>query len=403
MINTRSYKYIKYKNKVDILTNLINQNGGNIYSIDGNQQVEPSSILQRFGVFGQKHLSKIGLQQYATNKVTIEKCSAMGKKSTPADLINFAKTYKLDHTTMKECDGTRSIEECLNRVDPPFSSMNDLFIRSRKGLPLDDPIIRESSKTSFNIVSPADCYATMFENEATAKELWIKGKSFTLDNLFFGESPEIPTRKAFLSSLEITKSKKINSKYGVIIFRLAPHHYHRYHTPVNGRLMSIQKLGTKFLSVQPSLVASSNVYTENVRIILEIKTIANSIIYLAIIGATCVGSIVFASPEIVRPYYYANSLEFKENSTVQFSDADTSEKLKRFNEYLKTNIVNISQNEYLGNFQYGGSTLVCAYDTNVYSPSCKIGNIISDRTKIGRHETEIRVGDVVIVHSPKTL
>ena len=80
MNNIYSHKYNKYKNKVHKLTQLINQTGGNIYSIDGRQQVEPSSILQRFGVFGQKHLSKIGLQQYATDKVTTEKCSAMGKK-----------------------------------------------------------------------------------------------------------------------------------------------------------------------------------------------------------------------------------------------------------------------------------------------------------------------------------
>jgi hypothetical protein len=76
--------------------------------------------------------------------------------------------------------------------------------------------------------------------------------------------------------------------------------------------------------------------------------------------------------------------------------------LFRFNEYLKTNKVNISQNEYLGNFQYGGSTLVCAYDTNVYSGSYKFGKIISYRTKIGQHETEIRVGDSIVVYSPKT-
>ncbi|NDD54598.1 hypothetical protein EBZ39_12110, partial [bacterium] len=41
---------------------------------------------------------------------------------------------------------------------------------------------------------------------------WIKGKNFTPQKLIFGENNNFDF-----------------SKYCLIIFRLAPHHYHRFH------------------------------------------------------------------------------------------------------------------------------------------------------------------------------
>ena len=361
-------KFIKYKKKNKILENKIL--GGNIYNLNGSRIKEPTTLKQSFGLFAQKQLINFGLDLLPTTKFTKSICKKMGDNNKLSDIIKFANNYNIDYKTIDGCSNEQNIISCLKQSK--INTMNDFFIRKRSGLPNID-------FTSHDILSPVDCYATMFENESSAKQLWIKGKLFTLNRLFN-------------RSISFTN-------YGVIVFRLAPHHYHRFHCPVNGRIISINKIGNKFLSVQPSIVNSSDVYTENVRLIITIKCLNGSMLYMAIIGATCIGSIVINNFDIIEKYnkFYKTDLKI-----ISFNDIDI-DKITDLNIFLSENIINITQNIDLGYFQYGGTTIVCAYDNNKFNKSCTIGTLIYDRTLIGQHETELKVGDKVLVNNQEIL
>jgi phosphatidylserine decarboxylase precursor len=357
-------KYLKYNEKIKKIINEYNANGGNIYNLNGDDIIEPTTFKQTIGIWGQKQLIKLGLNELITYHLTKNTCKKMGENENIDDIVKFAENYEIDYKTMKNCSEEKTIKDCL--INTNIHTMNDFFIRQKDNLP-------DQDKLSLDLMSPVDCYATMFLNEIKAKKLWIKGKLFTLKKLF---------------------NLDISNNYGIIIFRLAPHHYHRFHCPVNGRIISINKIGTKFLSVQPSIVKISNVYTENVRVNITIQTNNDSILYLSIIGATCIGSIVISNINIVKMYNEHKNIIL---NNILFNDIDMDD-MKDFNNYLKDNIVQIYQNDELGYFQYGGSTIVCAYDNNKFDKSFTIGNILYDRTLIGQHETEIKVGDKILLN-----
>jgi phosphatidylserine decarboxylase len=73
----------------------------------------------------------------------------------------------------------------------------------------------------------------------------------------------------------------------VYIFRLAPEHYHRIHSPLKGTVKSVESVGGYYKSVNPILLDMIPVLQENYR---KIITFTNGIVLVAI-GATAVGSI----------------------------------------------------------------------------------------------------------------
>jgi len=73
----------------------------------------------------------------------------------------------------------------------------------------------------------------------------------------------------------------------VYIFRLAPEHYHRIHSPLKGTVQSVESVGGYYKSVNPILLDTIPVLQENYR---KIITFTNGIVLVAI-GATAVGSI----------------------------------------------------------------------------------------------------------------
>eukprot|EP00494_Astrolonche_serrata_P025982 UN26243 len=79
---------------------------------------------------------------------------------------------------------------------------------------------------------------------------WIKGNRFTLPNLV--------TKKCW---------NKIKNPYkdgaSLMISRLAPQDYHRFHWPVSGKVKSITHIGGKLWTVNPIAINQIvNVYTE---------------------------------------------------------------------------------------------------------------------------------------------
>eukprot|EP00834_Sanchytrium_tribonematis_P005912 NODE_393_length_8140_cov_0.738341.p3 type:complete len:342 gc:universal NODE_393_length_8140_cov_0.738341:2050-3075(+) len=172
-------------------------------------------------------------------------------KSTQ-DIPKFIKTY---HINMNEYE------------NKDYTSFNDFFTRQIK---LEYRLLN-SNKMAFT--SAADSRCMVFNHPHQATDIWIKGNQFSISNL---TNPEIANQ---------FKHPQI------IIFRLAPDDYHRWHYPFNGHLTYIQSIPGTYYTVNPKAIHSPiNVFTDNHRIIRCFNTPFGPICEIAI-GALLVGSI----------------------------------------------------------------------------------------------------------------
>ncbi|KAJ6232770.1 phosphatidylserine decarboxylase [Anaeramoeba flamelloides] len=172
------------------------------------------------------------------------------------------------------------IDEILQPLEE-FKSFNDFFIRKLK--PECRPIYEKENPLV--AVSPADCRMCAFHSVAISKELWIKGKNFTLQKLF-----------------NETKDPVLAKKYAggsVLIARLSPQDYHRLHFPVTGTVEKIHPvIPGEYYTVSPLAINTDvDVYTENKRQIVELSTGEFGDVVCVWIGATCVGGIVLEVEE----------------------------------------------------------------------------------------------------------
>jgi phosphatidylserine decarboxylase len=84
---------------------------------------------------------------------------------------------------------------------------------------------------------------------------------------------------------------------------LAPHNYHRVHSPVSGTLRTIRHIPGRLWSVAPILVKYlPRLFVENERVVFDIETQAGHA-YVIMVGALNVGKI---SPAGLNPPFYSN-------------------------------------------------------------------------------------------------
>jgi phosphatidylserine decarboxylase len=361
----KKIKKSKLKSKIKY-----NQIGGtaSIINLNNENVIEPTIFQSKYGIKAQRYLPEFiidNVTKYITQHISKRK----SRKKDKSSIKDFINNYKIDYKTVDNCN-INNLDNCLEHFETP----NDFFIRIRKGLP-------EYNSISKDIVSPVDAYTTVFINELSSKKYWIKGHNYTISNLI--------------------DSSENHEHMTTIILRLAPHHYHRFHSPVNGQIISIKTIGNSYYSVNPDIVNSSkNVFNKNIRCIVKIKTITDKIIYMIIIGATCVGSIVFTHKNIINNcldktteenselYYKYNKNEINESKRCPTD--------KFFREIYFFNNLDIIQNEELGTFQFGGSTVIILYNSDDYNLYLK--NITENSNK--NIETELQVG-IILCNSIK--
>ncbi|KAG0203808.1 hypothetical protein BGX28_004049 [Mortierella sp. GBA30] len=186
-----------------------------------------------------------------------------------AQIAHFIKTYKLD------------LSELLQPDLSQYKSFNEFFYRklrpdARPVFDIDNPNI---------IVSSADCRLCVFKSISAATQVWVKGKSFSVENL--------------------VQDKALAEQFdggSIALFRLAPQDYHRFHSPVSGHIAKEPvKVDGTYLTVNPMAVNENlDVFTENVRKITVIDLEQgdenrnenfDQAIFVSI-GALLVGSIV---------------------------------------------------------------------------------------------------------------
>lgn len=244
------------------------------------------------------------------------------------DILSFVKFHGLD---MSDC-----VETDYNR----YATFNEFFYRKlRHGArPIEGP------KEPRIAVSPADCRCATFSTVDDATEFWIKGRNFTIAKLFNGN----------FDGYENTDLYNGN-QCSLGIFRLAPQDYHRFHCPVDGTIGNIKYIDGEYYTVNPMAIRSNlDVYGENVRTIIPIKTENFGTVVMIAVGAMMVGSTV---------------LTVESNQTVQRGDE-------------------------IGYFKFGGSTILLLFEKSKFTFDSDLLNNSNSSV-----ETLIRVGQS-IGHSP---
>lgn len=146
-----------------------------------------------------------------------------------------------------------------------FSSFNDFFVRHLK------PSARPLGQ---GIVAPADGRYRFIPNIQVADTFYVKGQQFDL--------------KTFLQDRELAHTF---AKGSLVIARLAPPDYHRYHYPAGGVASMPRFIPGPLFSVNPLALRQRLSYlTSNKRFITEISGEYGRMLFVEI-GATNVGSI----------------------------------------------------------------------------------------------------------------
>jgi len=171
---------------------------------------------------------------------------------TRRKIAPFIQDYGLDTTEFE-----KNIQE--------FTSFNDFFIRKlKKG-------VRPIQGT---ICMPADGRYLAFENIAKSDGFFVKGQKFSLT--------------ALLQDAKLAGDYQSGS---IVIARLAPPDYHRFHFPIDGVPGPSKLINGPLFSVNP-LALRQNIHrlTENKRMITQLQTTIGCLLMIEV-GATNVGTI----------------------------------------------------------------------------------------------------------------
>lgn len=245
------------------------------YVIDrntGEKSFESMSIYVRLGM----HLLYYGTAQEKalhwkkTLEMLQEESEKMGKEyDSPASKTHikpFIESFQLQNTLVQ-----------LKVPDPDkYPNFNEFFAREIRedARPLDDP--DDKLVTS----SPADCRLTAYPTIDLATQYWIKGVGFTLERL--------------LGSADLAQKFDGGS---IVIARLAPQDYHRWHAPINGTVRSVNLIPGAYYTVNPQAINEEgimDVFCENKRSVMLLDRVeTGSPVAIVAVGAMLVGSMKY--------------------------------------------------------------------------------------------------------------
>lgn len=219
-----------------------------------------------------------------------------------------------------------------------YSSVNDFFARRYHPESSLHPAQLFGASDSTAIGSAAEGKIVAYSSVEESQRFWIKNEAFTL------EKTGLPSWQAY-------------AEHPMVIFRLAPYDYHRYHAPVSGTVVHLSSSegyeDTWSHSVKPMILhhPDFNLFNENRRRFLVIDTEFGKIA-LMFVGAVTVDSI-------------------------------------NFNQEIELGRV-VAKGDDLGTFKYGGSTVVMFTD----SDSFHIDEDILRQSK-AMVEVQVRCGEVI--------
>ena len=298
-------KHFPSAHLVQHLDNLESAHHMGNYVIDretGTKIFEPMSIYVRLGM----HLLYYGTEQSKllhlkeAQKLLEEESIKMGQEydapQSKAHIKPFITSFQLWDSLSQ-----------LKEPDPAkYDTFNQFFAREIK----EDARPVQDAQDAGVTCSPADCRLTAFPTVDLATKYWIKGQGFTLGRL--------------LGSDDVASRFDGGS---MVIARLAPQDYHRWHSPINGTVVAIKEILGAYYTVNPQAINEAttlDVFCENRRSVMVLtREETGSPIAMVAVGAMLVGSI-------------------KYNPSVEVG-------------------VQVRRGECLGAFYYGGSTVIVLY------------------------------------------
>ncbi|KAJ3320292.1 phosphatidylserine decarboxylase, partial [Gonapodya sp. JEL0774] len=192
---------------------------------------------------------KTSLSSSMNGSVGLLSASAGSPSRTPSPSVVMATGDESDEelhvVTLHDCpikDIPRFIEfhklrtdEVLEPLDS-FKTFNEFFYRklkpgARKLVSPDDPTV---------VVAPADARTNVFPSVGDATRLWIKGRNFTLAKV-----------------LQDEKMAEYFAGGSVLVSRLAPQDYHRFHFPVDGVVGKTVEVSGAYFTVNPMAIRSA--------------------------------------------------------------------------------------------------------------------------------------------------
>lgn len=163
-------------------------------------------------------------------------------------------------------DLASSMQDMVKENPDDYATFNEFFSREIK------PSARPVAEPDNDLVtsSVADCRMTAFPTIDLSTKYWIKGTGFTLEHL--------------LQDADLARYFDGGS---IVIARLAPQDYHRWHSPVTGTIDSIKQIDGTYYTVNPQAInqqGNLNVFCENRRDVAVINRDAtgNKVVVVAV-------------------------------------------------------------------------------------------------------------------------
>ncbi|MEI8365050.1 MAG: archaetidylserine decarboxylase [Parachlamydiaceae bacterium] len=150
-----------------------------------------------------------------------------------------------------------------------FVSFNDFFTRHLK------PAARPIDASAATAIIPADGRYLFYQNIAECDGFVVKGEKFDLATL-----------------LQDSQLAREYAEGAMVIARLCPTDYHRYHFPCDCIPSKTQLINGWLYSVNPAAIKKNvHIFTENKRTLCTLDTAQFGKVLFLEIGATCVGAI----------------------------------------------------------------------------------------------------------------
>mgnify|MGYP001394080508 CR=1 FL=1 len=239
----------------------------------------------------------------------------MDRKKSRSKIVPFIEKFDLD---------TREFADDVST----FRTFNEFFFRRLKSSS------RPLSKESNTAIFPADGRHLAFDDLQNVKGVFVKGQKFNLTKLFGSKELATPYQKGSL-----------------ILSRLCPTDYHRFHFPVSGKMEKVNLINGELYSVNPiALRKNLSIFWENKRYLTFIHSKEFGRVAIFLVGATCVGSVHLTAKE---------------------------------NHFYK-------KGEELGYFSFGGSSLITLFSENMI----KLNHDLTVTSSNG-YETYVKMGEAI--------
>ena len=187
----------------------------------------------------------------------------MNRSSSAKKIVPFIEQYGVEE------------EEFLSPA-VSFKNFNEFFYRKLQSSAR--PICKAPQ-----IAFPADGRHLVFPDISAIDGVFVKGQQFSLESF-------LPQRNSWINQFR---------RGSMVISRLCPVDYHRFHFPLEGTVASPVEIDGHLFSVSPIALREKLAYFwQNKRVIIPLRTEAMGTVLVVPVGATCVGSIhLTASPE----------------------------------------------------------------------------------------------------------